>query len=231
MRFEGDSLESAKVMKQWNVKIISVGIVLLDLCVFQHTIQNQFHKAYCQYILEAYQALGPIYLYFTYLYCTHYFAYIKAVPCISLFTEYIIQSYFAHFQSLFSLSLLILNMVSETLSCGLHEAKSGIPPLLRVHSLFLEIANPLAVFAFLGILISESLFDSRTTPLDGSHQDLSIATRIGWIRPRMCPYALLKVSGSPATGACAFICALSHLLCHVSPSDVTLTSALVTSAQ
>jgi hypothetical protein len=26
----------------------------------------------------------------------------KAVPCISLFTEYIIQSYFAHFQSLFS---------------------------------------------------------------------------------------------------------------------------------
>ena len=47
MRFEGDSLESAKVMKQWNVKIISVGIVLLDLCVFQHTIQNQFHKAYC----------------------------------------------------------------------------------------------------------------------------------------------------------------------------------------
>ena len=45
----------------------------------------------------------------TYLYCTHYFSYIKAVPCISLLTKYIIQSYFAHFQSLFSLSLLILN--------------------------------------------------------------------------------------------------------------------------
>jgi hypothetical protein len=45
----------------------------------------------------------------TYLYCTHNFAYIKAIPCIGLLTEYIIQIYFAHFQSLFSLSLLILN--------------------------------------------------------------------------------------------------------------------------
>ena len=48
-------------------------------------------------------------MYCTYLYCTHYSAYIKAVPCINLIAEYIIQSYFAHFQSLFSLSLLILN--------------------------------------------------------------------------------------------------------------------------
>ena len=30
-QFEDDSLESAKTMKQWNVKIISVSIVLLDL--------------------------------------------------------------------------------------------------------------------------------------------------------------------------------------------------------
>ena len=45
------------------------------------------------------------YLYCTYLYCTHYSAYIKAVPCINLFAKYIIQSYFAHFQSLFSLFL------------------------------------------------------------------------------------------------------------------------------
>ncbi len=63
----------------------------------------------CQYILQVYQALGPIYLYCTYLYCTHYFAYIKAVPCINLIAEHNIQSYFAHFQSLFSLSLLLLN--------------------------------------------------------------------------------------------------------------------------
>ena len=35
MRFEDDSLESAKVVKQWNVKIISVSIVLLELiCCF-----------------------------------------------------------------------------------------------------------------------------------------------------------------------------------------------------
>ena len=38
------------------------------------------------------------------MYCTNYSAYIKAVPCIILLTEYIIQSYFVHFQSLFSLS-------------------------------------------------------------------------------------------------------------------------------
>ena len=31
MRFEDDSLESAKTVKQWNVKIISVSIVFLDL--------------------------------------------------------------------------------------------------------------------------------------------------------------------------------------------------------
>lgn len=31
MRFEDDSLESAKTVKQWNVKIISVSVVLLDL--------------------------------------------------------------------------------------------------------------------------------------------------------------------------------------------------------
>ena len=31
MQFEDDSLESAKTVKQWNVKIISVSIVFLDL--------------------------------------------------------------------------------------------------------------------------------------------------------------------------------------------------------
>ena len=31
MQFEDDSLESVKTMKQWNVKIISVSIVFLDL--------------------------------------------------------------------------------------------------------------------------------------------------------------------------------------------------------
>ena len=31
MRFEDDSLESAKIVKQWNVKIISMTIVFLDL--------------------------------------------------------------------------------------------------------------------------------------------------------------------------------------------------------
>uniref|UniRef100_A0A2N9HV90 Reverse transcriptase Ty1/copia-type domain-containing protein n=1 Tax=Fagus sylvatica TaxID=28930 RepID=A0A2N9HV90_FAGSY len=37
----------------------------------------------------------------------------------------------------------------------------------------------LAVSAFLGVPISKSLFDSQTLSLDRSHQDLSIATRIG----------------------------------------------------
>jgi hypothetical protein len=50
-------------------------------------------------LLQAYWALGPIYLY-----CTHYSAYIKAVLCINLITEYNIQSYFAHFQSFLSYS-------------------------------------------------------------------------------------------------------------------------------
>ena len=40
-----------------------------------------------------------------YLYCTYYSAYIKAISCTLLFTEYIIQSYSAHCQSLISLSL------------------------------------------------------------------------------------------------------------------------------
>ena len=31
MQFEDDSLESAKIVKQWNVKIISVSIVFLNL--------------------------------------------------------------------------------------------------------------------------------------------------------------------------------------------------------
>ena len=31
MQFEDDSLESAKIVKQWNVKIISANIVFLDL--------------------------------------------------------------------------------------------------------------------------------------------------------------------------------------------------------
>uniref|UniRef100_A0A2N9I2A7 Integrase catalytic domain-containing protein n=1 Tax=Fagus sylvatica TaxID=28930 RepID=A0A2N9I2A7_FAGSY len=118
------------------------------------------------------------------------------------------------------------------------EAKSGVPPLLRVHGLFPEIANPLAVSAFPGILISEFLFDSKPPSLDRSHQDLSIATKIGRIQPRTRPHAPPEVSGSPATRARAptrrpapprasraFLSA-----CHVSPSDVTLTSALVTSA-
>jgi hypothetical protein len=184
-------------------------------------------------------------LYCTYLYCTHYSAYIKAVPCINLIAEYNIQSYFAHFQSLFSLPLLILNMVSEPLSCGLHYAKSGVPPLLRVHGLFPEIANPLAVSAFLGILISELLFDSKQPSLDRSHQDLSIETKIGRIQPRTRPHAPPEVSGSPATRARAPTCrpappralTRSHAphacffsVCHVSPSNVTLTSALVTSS-
>ena len=38
MRFEDDSLESAKTVKQWNVKIISVSIVFLDLVgCFDHS--------------------------------------------------------------------------------------------------------------------------------------------------------------------------------------------------
>ena len=131
------------------------------------------------------------------MYCTNYSAYIKAVPCIILLTKYIIQSYFVHFQSLFSLSLLTLNMVSKPFSCGLHQAESGVPPLLRVHGLSPEIANLFAVSAFLGILISELLFDSRTAPLDRPHQDLSIATRIGRIRPRTRPHVPPEVLGSP----------------------------------
>uniref|UniRef100_A0A2N9H768 Retrotransposon gag domain-containing protein n=1 Tax=Fagus sylvatica TaxID=28930 RepID=A0A2N9H768_FAGSY len=43
-------------------------------------------------------------------------------------------------------------------------AKSGVPPLLRVHGLFPEIANP-PVSAFLGILISE-LLSTQAAPLD-----------------------------------------------------------------
>uniref|UniRef100_A0A2N9HJ51 Reverse transcriptase Ty1/copia-type domain-containing protein n=1 Tax=Fagus sylvatica TaxID=28930 RepID=A0A2N9HJ51_FAGSY len=112
-------------------------------------------------------------------------------------------------------------------------AKSGIPPLLRVHGLFSEIANPLAFSAFLGILISESLFKSQTAPLDRSHQDLSIATRIGQIRPHTRPHVPPEVSGSPATRRSAppHAATRTHaphmrvlsLCCHVSPSDVTLT--------
>uniref|UniRef100_A0A2N9F0V1 Integrase catalytic domain-containing protein n=1 Tax=Fagus sylvatica TaxID=28930 RepID=A0A2N9F0V1_FAGSY len=49
----------------------------------------------------------------------------------------------------------------------------------RVHGLFPEIVNPLAVSAFLGILIFELLLDTNTASLDRSHQDLSIATKIG----------------------------------------------------
>uniref|UniRef100_A0A2N9GRJ3 Integrase catalytic domain-containing protein n=1 Tax=Fagus sylvatica TaxID=28930 RepID=A0A2N9GRJ3_FAGSY len=110
------------------------------------------------------------------------------------------------------------------------------------------IANPLAVSAFLGILISEFLFDSKQPSLDRSHQDLSIATKIGRIQPRTRPHAPPEVSGSPATRARAptrrpappRALTRSHAphaphacffaACHVSPSDVTLTSALVTSA-
>uniref|UniRef100_A0A2N9FWZ4 Leucine-rich repeat-containing N-terminal plant-type domain-containing protein n=1 Tax=Fagus sylvatica TaxID=28930 RepID=A0A2N9FWZ4_FAGSY len=80
-------------------------------------------------------------------------------------------------------------------------AKSDVPLLLRVHGLFPEIANPFAISAFLGILISELLFDSSTAPLDRSHQDLSIATKIGRIQPRTRPHAPPEVSGSPATRA------------------------------
>uniref|UniRef100_A0A2N9EL77 Reverse transcriptase Ty1/copia-type domain-containing protein n=1 Tax=Fagus sylvatica TaxID=28930 RepID=A0A2N9EL77_FAGSY len=81
------------------------------------------------------------------------------------------------------------------------KAKFGVPPLLRVHGLFPEIANLLAVSAFIRILISESQFDSQTAPLDRSHQDLSIATRIGRNRPRTRPHTPLEVSGSPAKRA------------------------------
>ena len=52
-----------------------------------------------------------IFLLHTYLYCTHYSAYIKAIPCTILFIEYIIQSYSAHYQSLFSLSLSLFSTV------------------------------------------------------------------------------------------------------------------------
>uniref|UniRef100_A0A2N9EDP9 Integrase catalytic domain-containing protein n=1 Tax=Fagus sylvatica TaxID=28930 RepID=A0A2N9EDP9_FAGSY len=107
-----------------------------------------------------------------------------------------------------------------------------------VHGLFPEIANPLTVSTFLGILISKLLFDSKTPSLDRSHQDLSIATKIGRIQPRTRPHAPPEVSGSPATRARAPTrrpapprASRAFLLCcHVSPSDVTLTSALVTSA-
>ena len=49
--------------------------------------------------------------------------------CINLIAEYITQSYFAHFLSLFSLSLLILNMVSEPpLGCW-----ADLPPIVCPH--------------------------------------------------------------------------------------------------
>uniref|UniRef100_A0A2N9IJC8 Integrase catalytic domain-containing protein n=1 Tax=Fagus sylvatica TaxID=28930 RepID=A0A2N9IJC8_FAGSY len=115
------------------------------------------------------------------------------------------------------------------------------PAFLRcygVHSLFPEIANPLAVSAFLGILISELLFDSNTASLDRSHQDLSIATKIDRIQPRTRPHASPEDSGSPATCARAAMhqpappraftrahaphARALHLSCHVSPSDITL---------
>uniref|UniRef100_A0A2N9GXG9 Integrase catalytic domain-containing protein n=1 Tax=Fagus sylvatica TaxID=28930 RepID=A0A2N9GXG9_FAGSY len=92
-------------------------------------------------------------------------------------------------------------LTSESSHCSKLKAKSGVPPLLRVHGLFPEIANPLAVSAFLGILISELLFDSKPPSLDRSHQDLSIATKIGRIQPRTRPHAPPEVSGSPATRA------------------------------
>uniref|UniRef100_A0A2N9HCJ2 Reverse transcriptase Ty1/copia-type domain-containing protein n=1 Tax=Fagus sylvatica TaxID=28930 RepID=A0A2N9HCJ2_FAGSY len=121
-------------------------------------------------------------------------------------------------------------MVSEQ-GYPLQLAKSGVPLLLRVHGLFSEIANPLAVSAFLGILISELLFDSKTPSLDRSHQDLSIATKIGRIQPRTRPHAPPEVSGSPATRARAPTrrpapprASRAFLLyCHVNPSDVSAT--------
>uniref|UniRef100_A0A2N9G728 Uncharacterized protein n=1 Tax=Fagus sylvatica TaxID=28930 RepID=A0A2N9G728_FAGSY len=45
------------------------------------------------------------------------------------------------------------------------------------------------------------LFDSKTPSLDRSHQDLSIATKIGRIQHCTCPHAPLEVSGSSATRA------------------------------
>ena len=82
--------------------------VKMWLCIFARVrcTTTVHHSYFCQYILQAHQALGQIYLYYT-----HYSAYIKVVPCTILLTEYIIQSYLAYYQSLFflSLSLLILN--------------------------------------------------------------------------------------------------------------------------
>jgi hypothetical protein len=69
----------------------------------RHTVSHT-HTHTPIYINDFLDDEGPIYLYCTYLYCTHYSAYIKAVPCTILIAEYIIHSYFAHFQSLFSLS-------------------------------------------------------------------------------------------------------------------------------
>ena len=68
-------------------------------------------------------------------------------------------------------------------------------------------SQTLAVSAFLGILISEFLFDSKQPSLNRSHQDLSIETKIGRIKPRTRPHAPPEVSGSPATRARAPTCA------------------------
>ena len=76
--------------------------------------------------------------------------------------------------------------------------------LIWVHSLFLDIANPLTVSAFFGILIFDSLFNTWTAPLDRSHQDLSIATRTGQIRPRTRPHTPSEVFGSLAMHARTF---------------------------
>lgn len=49
MRFEDDSIESAKVVKQWNVKIISVSVTLPLVLVFSFHLGffRSFHNPFC----------------------------------------------------------------------------------------------------------------------------------------------------------------------------------------
>ena len=72
------------------------------------------------------------------------------------------------------------------------------------------------------------MFDSRTAPLDRSHQDLSIATRIGRIRPHTRLHAQPEVSGSPATRARAPTRRLAspHTLTHSYVPHVRVLSPL-----
>ena len=161
------------------------------------------------------------------MYCTHYSAYIKAISCISLFTEYIIQNYFAHFQFLFSLSLflfltwyqsyflvaftrqnpvflrcygfMVSSLRSQTLSPFLPSSESSSPSLCSTH----------------GQLHWIDLIKIFPLPPESAKSGLARTARSFWFSSHVLPRADQRPHALRHASRVRF----SHLPCHVSPSD------------